>query len=182
LHELDEETARLAARAGGAPTGQLANVVATMAHHPQLFRRWLQTGSALFPGQGRLSARDSELLVLRTAAAMRSRYEWQQHASSGRGTLSDEEIARVLDGPGAPGWSEDDAALLRATDELVDTGVLCTASWDALRRRLDDAQLIEVIFVVGTYRLLAGLLETVGVEPDEGLTPAAPAPAEWPAR
>jgi 4-carboxymuconolactone decarboxylase len=183
LSELDEETARLTQRAGGGgPTGRLANVVATMAHHPVLFRRWLQTGSALYPGSGRLSARDSELLVLRTAAAMRNRYEWEQHASSGRGNLSDEEIARVLDGPGAPGWSDQEAALLRAADELVETAVLCTASWEALRQRMDDAQMLEVMFLVGTYRLLAGLLDTVGVEPDEGLQPAAPAPPEWTAR
>src|SRR5207245_2181605 len=86
-----------------------------------LVRRWLPFGTMMLTGE--LPARDRELLILRTAWNCRSAYEWGQHVRIGLAAgVTQDEIDRVPPGPGAPGWSPLDAALLGAADELPDVG------------------------------------------------------------
>src|SRR5262249_17456488 len=71
------------------------NIFRTLVHHPGLFRKWLPFGGKLLAG-GKLSARDRELVILRTAFRCRARYEWAQHVAIARTAgLTDDEIARV---------------------------------------------------------------------------------------
>ena len=87
------------------PDGTELNIFATLARHPKLFKRWSAFGGTLLYG-GTLPARERELLILRTGYLCRARYEWGQHVEIGRAAgLSDDEIARVADGPAATGWS-----------------------------------------------------------------------------
>ena len=58
-------------------------------------------------------------MILRVAHNTGCDYEWGHHERLGqRAGLSAEEIARVRSGPEAAGWSERQALLLRAADEL----------------------------------------------------------------
>ncbi|HEY6779810.1 MAG TPA: carboxymuconolactone decarboxylase family protein, partial [Thermoleophilaceae bacterium] len=103
---------------GVATGGSAPNVFTTLARHRGLFRRWLWFAGALMPG-GRLPRADSELVILRVAHNADCEYEWGQHERLARGAgLSADEIARVRLDPAATGWSERQALLLRATDEL----------------------------------------------------------------
>ena len=61
-----------------AATGPDANIFATFVRAPGLFRRWLPFGGKLL--NGKLPARDRELLILRTGWNCRAEYEWAQHA------------------------------------------------------------------------------------------------------
>jgi 4-carboxymuconolactone decarboxylase len=123
---------------------------------------------------GRLSDRDRELLILRTAWHCHADYEWGQHVGIARAAgLSDEEIERVADGPDASGWSSEDAALLRAADELHGQSRIGDETWTALAARYDEQQLIEVCMVVGQYHLVAFTLGSLGVQ-GEGELPAMP--------
>ena len=119
---------------------------------------------------GKLPARERELLILRTGWRCQSVYEWGQHVLIGRRAgLTDEDIARLKDGPDAPGWDPFDAALVRAADELHDDGCITDATWAALRERYDDAQLIEVPMVVGQYHLVSFTLNSLGVQREPGV-------------
>src|SRR5436309_4902958 len=140
--ELDDEQRELL---GGLAAGMPApNIFATLVRHPGLFRKWMPFGGKLLQG-GKLPARDRELLILRTGWNTRAAYEWDQHARIGRQSgLSDEEIARIPKGPDAEGWSELDALLLRAADELHDDACLTDATWAALSKQYDQMQVIEV--------------------------------------
>ncbi len=150
-------------------TGGAANIFRTLAHHPGVLRRFLPFGGKLLFG-GRLPARDRELLILRTAWNCGSDYEWGQHARIGRlAGLTDEEIIRVAAGPGEPAWDEADAELLRAADELLADHRLGEPSWTALAARFGPEELIEIILLVGNYAMLAGFLNTAGVEREPGV-------------
>ena len=117
-----------------------------------------------------MPARERELLILRTGWRCQSVYEWGQHVLIGRRAgLTDEDIARLKDGPDAPGWDPFDAALVRAADELHDDGCITDATWAALRERYDDAQLIEVPMVVGQYHLVSFTLNSLGVQREPGV-------------
>jgi alkylhydroperoxidase family enzyme len=100
----------------------------------------------------------------------RAAYEWGQHAAIARGVgLTDEEIARVPGGADAPGWGDFDAALLRAADELHHDACISDGTWSALVGRFDERQLIEVPMLVGHYHMVAFVLNSLGVQREEGV-------------
>ena len=147
------------------------NIFPTFARHPDLFRVWLPFGGFLLAA-GKLSGRDRELLILRTAVRTESSYEWGQHVRiSLEGGIEREAIDRVLEGPDADGWSAHEAALLRAADELHDTSRISDATWKTLAEAYDTDQLMEATMVVGHYHMVAFALNSFGVELDEGLDP-----------
>jgi 4-carboxymuconolactone decarboxylase len=68
-------------------------------------------------------------------------------------------------GPGAD-WDAFEAALLRAADELHVDSCIGDATWAVLAGRYDDAQLIELIMLVGRYHLVAMTVNTLGIPRD----------------
>jgi 4-carboxymuconolactone decarboxylase len=164
--ELTPEQDELLAAAG--ETRDL-HVFRTLVRHPKLYRRWSPFGGFLLR-RSSLAPRDRELVILRTASRCGSAYEWGQHVGIGRDAgLSDEEIRRVAAGPTAAGWTNEDAALLRAVDELLDDHCLSDDTWSRLAGRFREEQLIELIMLSGHYALLAGALNSLGVQPERPL-------------
>jgi alkylhydroperoxidase family enzyme len=68
-------------------------------------------------------------------------------------------------GPGAD-WDAFEAALLRAADELHADSCIGDATWAVLAGHYDDAQLIELIMLVGRYHLVAMTVNTLGIPRD----------------
>ena len=152
------------------------NVLGTLAHHPELTTAFhTLTGHVLFAST--ITPRQRELLVLRVAHLRGARYEWAQHVLlAGDAGIEPEEIERVVAGPDASGWAPLEAALLRAVDELVTDAEVSDATWTTLSGQLDTQQLMDVVFTVGTYEVLAMALNSFGVELDADLVrkPASP--------
>lgn len=147
------------------------NVFTTFAQYPDLFRSWLPFAGRLLGGST-LPEREREILILRAGANSGSSYEWGQHVRIARHIGMDEdEIQRILDGPDAEGWSEHDAALLRAVDELEADSVISDATWEVLSRTYSRDQMMEATMLIGHYKLVAYCLNSFGVELDEGLDP-----------
>jgi alkylhydroperoxidase family enzyme len=146
------------------------NVFATLAHHPKLMKRWMVFGNHVL-AKSTLPARDRELVVLRTGWNCRAPYEWGQHVAIARSIgITDEEIARIADGPDAPGWSEADSLLLRAADELHIDQTLSDATYDALGAHYDVQNLLDLVFTVGQYHLVSMALNTFRAERDDAVT------------
>ena len=152
--------------AGLAVGGRPPHVFTTLARHRGLFRRWLWFAGALMPG-GKLPRAETELVILRVAHNTGCDYEWGHHERLGtRAGLSAEEIARVREGPAAPGWSERRALLLRAADELHADGRIGDELWARLAGELDEVLLIELCMLVGHYEMLAMTLRSLEVQPE----------------
>jgi len=161
----------LRVRFGGGP---ILNIFRTLAHHPALTKHWLVFGNHVL-AKSTLAPREREIAILRIGWLCRSGYEWGQHVLIARASgLSDEEIARVAEGPEAPGWSALERALLRACDELHADAFVSDATWAALSQHLDTQQLIDLVFTVGQYTLVSMALNTLGVQPEPGLPPLPP--------
>jgi AhpD family alkylhydroperoxidase len=145
------------------------NALGTFAHHPELTRAFHTfNGHILFATT--LSPRQRELLVLRVAARRECEYEWVQHVVlAGDAGLSDDEVARAAAGPDAEGWDEVDRALVQAVDDLLDHARVADATWAVLAGALDRQQLMDVVFTVGAYDLVAMAFRSFGVELDEDL-------------
>lgn len=146
------------------------NALGTLARHPALARAFHAFNGHLLYATT-ISPRQRELLVLRVAVRREAEYERRQHEVVGRldAGLTDDEIARVVEGPEAPGWSPLDRALLRSVDELVERGVVADSTWAALSAELDTEQLMDVVFTVGAYEALAFAFRSFGVELDDDL-------------
>jgi alkylhydroperoxidase family enzyme len=155
-----------------AADGPPLNIFSTLAHHPALLRRWLVFASHVL-AKNSLTPRDRELLILRTGWRCASQYEFSQHALIAlRCEISDEEVQRTKLPIDEGDWSEDDAALLRAADELHDNAKIGESTWQTLAARLTEQQLLDVIFTVGNYHIVSFALNSCGVELDPGV-PAA---------
>jgi alkylhydroperoxidase family enzyme len=146
------------------------NALGTLARNPELLRAFNTfNGYILFASS--LSPRQRELLVLRVASVRNSEYEWRQHAIlAGDAGIDGDEVARVALGPEAPGWSAPDRAMLRAVDELIGEGVVSDPTWATLADELDERQLMDLVFTVGAYDLLAMAFRSFDIELDDDLT------------
>ncbi len=152
-----------------APPARTMNVFRTFAHHPDLMRSWLGFGAYLLRSST-LEPRLRELVVLRVGWQCHSPYEWGQHVNLGRtvGVL-DADLTRLTHGPDADGWSAAEAAALRATDELIEHHTLSDTTWADLTAHFTTKQVLDLIFLVGQYQLVAGALNALRVERDDGL-------------
>ena len=83
--------------------GRTLNIFRTLAHHPDLMRRWLVFGNHVL-GKSTLPAREREIAILRIGWLCRSAYEWGQHVLIARGIgMTDAEISRIAAGADAEG-------------------------------------------------------------------------------
>jgi alkylhydroperoxidase family enzyme len=168
--EITDEVAAILPKimVAGTMTAGRSNIMRTLVRHPELFQRWTPLLDGLL--NGRLSHRDREILVLRTAWNCQSEYAWGQHVSVGRRIgLSEKDIRDTATGPEAAGWTGTERLLLVAADELHHDSAIGESTWTGLARRYDDQEMIEIVMVVGYYHLVAMMLKSVGVPADEGL-------------
>jgi alkylhydroperoxidase family enzyme len=142
----------------------LPAVLGVLAHHPTLAAGWLAHNGALLD-HGVLDARVRELVVLAVVHRTGTASVWNEHIVLGRAAgITDDELQRLERGA-RDGWSELDATLLRAVDELVDEFTIADPTWKALAEQFDERSLLELLFVVGTYTCLAMVMNSVGLAP-----------------
>ena len=138
------------------------NIFRTLGHNKPLYKGFLGLGGHLLSGSG-LPPREREVVILRTGFRAGSEYEFGQHTRIGRDAgLTHAEIAWLADA-GEGDWSPDDAALVAMVDELCADDVVTDATWSRLASRWNDGQLLELLVLAGYYRLVSGLLNSVGV-------------------
>jgi alkylhydroperoxidase family enzyme len=158
--------AKLEDRPGGPETAEPRRplpILTTLAHHPVLLEAFIGFASTLTL-RGRLSRRDAELVSLRASWNCGSDFEWGHHRLYALAAgLSEDEIQRVAAGCEAVEWSEREAALLRATDELHGEQTIRSQTWDVLARHFDPAQLIELLFTVGQYTTLSRITNALQI-------------------
>jgi alkylhydroperoxidase family enzyme len=149
--------------------GRVYNIFKTLAHHPDLMRRWLVFANHIL-GKSTLAARERELVILRIGYLCQAGYEWGQHVQIARQAgMSDDEIRSARTGPETPGLQELDRLLLEATDQLHADAHVADATWAGLSRHLTTQQLMDLVFTVGQYNLVSMALNSFGVQLDEGL-------------
>lgn len=160
----------LAPLAGGWD-GKVLNIFRTLVRDPKALKGFLGWGNYVLSRRNSLPAREREIVILRIGYLCRSGYEWTQHTEIGlRSGLTAEEIARIKAGADAPGWSAADAALIRASDELHHDQFITEPTWKALGEHFDDKQRMDVVFTAGQYTQVSMMLNTFGVQLDEGQT------------
>lgn len=114
----------------------------------------------------RLDKRDREIAILRHAWDCGSDYQWALHAEMALAAgLSAEEVERVATDPEGAGWAPNERAVIAAVDELHASCLIGDDTWAALSQHYDGHQIVELLILVGSYRLLAYVINSVGVVP-----------------
>jgi len=161
-----------AALAPAGQNGQAINLYKTCAIHPKLCAAWMPLLRHALNERGgsTLPPRDREIIILRIAWLRQSPYEWGHHDRIGRSAgLTDADIKRVPEGLGTKGWSAFDAVLLKGVEELLQNAFITDDTWQALAKRYNEQQLMDFVFTVGQYDLLAMALNSFGVQLEPNL-------------
>lgn len=168
--------ARVAARGAGVAEFMAdLSVFQVLLRHPRLARAVNDLLTTLL-WDGRLDPRLRELAIMRIGWLTASRYEWTQHWGVARSLgVSEEDLLGVRDWQAHRAFGPTERAVLAATDEVVSDGALSRGTWDACERQLggDVAVMIELVAALGTWRMIASLLESLEVPLEEGV-------AGWP--
>lgn len=147
------------------------NVLGTIGRHIDAAERFMQWATHVMGESSTISERDREILILRVGWLCDAEYEWGQHKIFGRKAgLSDEEIERIKLGAEAPEWTDFEKHLLQATDELHHDACISDTTWHALSEHYEDRQMMDVVFAVGQYHLVSMVLNSLGVQLDEGVS------------
>jgi 4-carboxymuconolactone decarboxylase len=142
------------------------DILGVLVRHPEMARVFLSYNAFLLQ-RGELPLRLRELAVLRLAHARRSAFFWGEHFRvATAGGLPEEDIARLAGGN--DGFSGVDRLVLDATDEMIAEGRAKPETWRHLVRDLGTHEAMELVFVVGTYSMLAMACDTWALTPPVG--------------
>lgn len=149
--------------------GEPINIFGVLGNHPKLLKRFNLFAGYLL-NKGLLPAREREIVILRVGWNARAVYEFGQHTVIGAAAgLTDDEIRALTADPAGHDWSSDDRALIALADELAADDCVTDETWAQLAARWSDAELIELLIVAGTYRMVSGFLNSAGVQLDAGI-------------
>jgi len=150
----------------GAPDAPPMPIVLEMfAQHLPLSASWLPFTEMLASDDALLPAAQRELLILRVAWRTRSGYEWSQHSRMGSDAgLTEEQIEAVTEGAAAAVWTALERAMLSAVDEIIDHHAVRDATWAELAAHFEPPEILELLFLIGGYLCLAGVLNSIGLQ------------------
>lgn len=171
---LDE--ANSAARAAGI-SEQMAtlSVFRVLLRHPVLAEELASTLTTLLFRGNELDARLRELIIMRIGWRTASVYEWTQHWRVARGLdIPEVDLAATRDWRNTTILSEADKAVLQATDDTLDNGMISDKTWEACCRHLaTEAERIELVIVIGNWTMFSQLLKSLRIPLEDGI-------AAWP--
>lgn len=133
----------------------------TMARDDRLMTRFFD---ASLLDRGHLSLRERELTILRVCANNGSEYEWGVHvtAFSGAAGLTPAQIEGTRrQATDSADWTARERLFLRVCDVLHTSCELPEPLWAELRAELSDGAILELLMLVGLYRMVSIL--TVGL-------------------
>ena len=160
--EFTDEQAELGGGRGSARSE--LNFVRTLLRHPKLYGSWIPFAEQLVFGST-LPGRDREILIIRTSELCGERYEAAHHIHIGRSLgLTDGEMESAKQ-DGAI-LSAIEQALIRAVGELVADHAMSDATWQQLAAHYSTEQMMDIVFVVANYSLMAMVTNSFGIKPE----------------
>jgi len=148
------------------------NIFQVLLNHPPL-ARGINDLLATMLWHGALDPRLRELLIMRIGWLTACDYEWTLHwrVASGLGVTADD-LLGVRDWQGYDGFGPTERAVLAATDDVLRDGAVSAETWAACERELqsDKTVLIELVTVIGAWRMIASILQSLQVPLEDGVS------------
>ena len=150
------------------PRGAISGPFLPLMHAPDLARRVEKLGEYL-RFDSSLPPTIIELAILVTARHWRCHYEWHFHARlAARAGVPAEAIECLRQGQTPAGLDADAAAACRYCEEVHRRGEPGEASFEAVAAAFGRQGALELLATCGYYAMLAMVLNTARLIPDEG--------------
>src|SRR6202040_348623 len=81
---------------------------------------------------------------------------------------------RIAQGPDGGGWDSFERTLLQMADQLYRNSSVDDATWKSLSAQYDLEHLMDAVETVNHFTFLSLLYNSLGVQPDDGLTDRLP--------
>ena len=149
----------------------------TLARNPQINERMRPLGAGLLGRHSSIDPREREIVIDRTCARCGCEYEWGVHVIFFGQTLGipEEQLrATVTEPASAERWTERQALLIQFVDELHDTATVSDSLWQELAAHWNDAQIIELLVLVGWYHLISFVANAAHLELEDWAARFAP--------
>lgn len=136
----------------------------TFAHHPHLADLFSQFNIHLLT-TNTLPVKQRQIAIMRTAWVTKATYMWSSHLKTSRlAGLSDDMYVPIKNGADDPYFSPFESAVVRATDELVFDHEVGEENWRALMSEWNNQQMLDFLFTVGGYVLVAGVMRSARIQ------------------
>jgi alkylhydroperoxidase family enzyme len=146
------------------PLEHCPEMVATLVRYPELWDRFSMLSAQVLSVRAKLPARARQLAIMRTVWLCGAPYQWGEHlARTSRAGISQQEIEKIKEGSGAPGWGALDKAILLAAEDFRTDAFVSEASWTTLSGHLSEDELFELLVVIGQFASVAFVLNSLRI-------------------
>ena len=165
------EAEKIAASNGISEQMAPLSVFRVLLRHPGLAKELSSTLNTLLFDGNKLDARLRELIIMRIGWKTASLYEWTQHWRVARMLeISEDDILAVREWQTSTLLSDLDKAVMKATDETLDGGMISDATWQELAKGISAPdQLIELVVAIGNWTLFSQLLKSLKIPLEDGI-------------
>lgn len=138
------------------PVDAIPEIMFTLCRFPVLWQAVMDVTVPLQGPASTLPPRDRKLAILRTGWLCAAPYEFGEHvAQAKRMGIAAEEIDAITLGSSAKLWNDHERAVLEAVEELHENAMVSDRVWAKLATRFDEAQLFELLILVGQFTATA---------------------------
>ena len=157
--------------APGTATGTPGDYWTTYALVPDILQMSRDTLFALLEPGRALKPRYRELAILRTGIVGDSKFEYSQHMKVARMVgVADDQLDAIKGWVTSDKFDAADRAVMAATDELVARNLIEDATFAALKNHFSDVQIMELVFVIATWRMHGMVVRALHLEYDDDTT------------
>jgi AhpD family alkylhydroperoxidase len=158
--ELAPVVARIKAERGG----RLLNLYRMLLHSPPVASGWLALFTAIRQ-QSALSGRLRELAILRIAILNGAEYEFKAHVPFAlKAGVTQAQLDALKAGHAPAGLTEADEAALAYAEAMTRTIQVPDPVFAAIRKHLDDREVLELTATIAGYNLVSRVLEALRID------------------
>jgi alkylhydroperoxidase family enzyme len=147
----------------------VGNIFRTLAHTPNLLRRFLALGGELRNGTA-LDPKLRELALMTVGRLTNAEYEFTHHWNlSLRVGVRHEQLEHLAEFEKSPVFNAQERAVMRYAAEATQNVTVNDATFAALREFLDTRRMMELVQNVAFYNMVVRVLVPLGVEVEPGV-------------
>jgi 4-carboxymuconolactone decarboxylase len=146
---------------------RIMNFYRVVANSPGVARSAIKLGNSLI-SRTELSPKLRELTIMRIAKLCDCEYEWVQHTPVAlQSGLTQAQLDVIGSWNESDAFSQEERAVLLYVDEVAKNVSVTDETFQAVRRYLDERQIVELTLAIGWWGMLARLFVPLEVEVDE---------------
>jgi len=157
-----------------ATRGGVRGPFAALMHSPEVAGRAAHLGTYL-RFESSLDPMTIQIVTLAVAREWDCQYEWTAHEPQAReASVREEAILAIKERQAPDGLTEDEAMVVRYTQELIRDHRVSAETFDKVKARFSSLEITDLTAIIGFYSMVSCVLLAYEVQLDSGVTPLLP--------